>query len=107
MTFASAALFILAGIAEIGGGYLIWLWLREGRSVVMGVAGLLVLGIYGVLPTFQPASFGRTYAAYGGLFIVLSLAWGWLFQKQRPDVPDLVGACLCLAGASVIMYWRR
>ena len=74
----SVLLFALAGLCEIGGGYLVWLWLREGRAVWLGALGGLVLFLYGVLPTFQPpeAPFGRVYAAYGGIFVALSLAWG-------------------------------
>ncbi len=69
----SLFLFVLAGLAEIGGGYLIWLWLREGRVWLTGLAGAVILVLYGVIPTLQPTHFGRVYAAYGGVFIVLSL----------------------------------
>jgi small multidrug resistance family-3 protein len=103
----SVALFVLAGLCEIGGGYLVWLWLREGRGFVLGALGGLVLFLYGVVPTFQPAPFGRVYAAYGGIFVVLALAWGGLVDRQGPDRADLVGALLCLAGVGVIMYWPR
>ena len=74
----SILLFLLAGLCEIGGGYLVWLWLREGRSVWLGLIGGIVLVLYGIIPTLQPAAFnfGRVYAAYGGAFIVLSLLWG-------------------------------
>ncbi|WP_027461303.1 YnfA family protein [Deinococcus murrayi] len=91
MLAASVALFILAALAEIGGGYLVWLWLREGWPWWVGVLGGLVLVLYGVLPTLQPQSFdfARTYAAYGGLFIAFSLLWG-----RVPDVPSLWGASL-------------
>ncbi len=90
----SLTLFVLAGLCEIGGGYLIWLWLRDGRGVWIGVVGGLVLFLYGVLPTLQPqnVSFGRVYAAYGGVFVVLSLAWGWWIEGTRPDRYDLIGA---------------
>jgi small multidrug resistance family-3 protein len=72
----SVLLFMVAGLCEIGGGYLVWLWWREGRAVWLGALGGLILFVYGVLPTLQPpeASFGRVYAAYGGVFVVLSLA---------------------------------
>lgn len=103
----SAALFLLAGLCEIGGGYLVWLWLRDGRGVVLGALGGLILFLYGVIPTFQPAHFGRVYAAYGGVFVVLSLLWGWLIDGRGPDRLDLVGAALCVAGVAVIMYWPR
>lgn len=103
----SVGLFILAGICEIGGGYLVWLSLREGRHWGYGVAGAVVLILYGVIPTFQPAHFGRVYAAYGGMFILLSLLWGWGFDGTRPDRFDTIGAILCLIGMSVIMYAPR
>jgi small multidrug resistance family-3 protein len=103
----SVGLFVVAGLCEIGGGYLVWLWLRGGRGVVLGALGGLVLFLYGVVPTLQPAPFGRVYAAYGGVFVVLSLLWGWLVDRWAPDAFDLLGGLLCLAGVGVIMYWPR
>lgn len=103
----SIALFIVAGLCEIGGGYLVWLWLKEGRSVWLGVLGGLVLFLYGVIPTLQPASFGRVYAAYGGIFVVLSLIWGWGVDHTTPDLYDMAGGAICLCGVAVIMYWPR
>jgi small multidrug resistance family-3 protein len=100
-------LFILAGLFEIGGGYLVWLWLREGRSLWVAVAGAVVLILYGIVPTFQPQNFGRVYAAYGGVFVVLSILWGWKIDKIIPDRYDLVGGAICLLGVLVIMYWPR
>lgn len=77
-------LFLLAGIAEIGGGYLIWLWLREGKPLYWGFFGGLALTLYGIIATFQSfPSFGRVYAAYGGIFIVLSVLWGWALIKKH------------------------
>ncbi len=103
----SIALFVIAGLMEIGGGYLVWLWLRNGRGVVLGALGGLLLFLYGVIPTFQPAHFGRVYAAYGGVFVVLSLLWGWWLEGRRPDAPDIFGASLCVIGVALIMYWPR
>lgn len=103
----SVALFVLAGLLEIGGGYLVWLWLRQGRAVALGALGGLLLVLYGVVPTLQPAHFARVYAAYGGVFVVLSLLWGWRVDGHRPDGPEVVGSLLCLAGVAVIMYWPR
>lgn len=99
--------FVLAGLCEIGGGYLMWLWLREGRTAWLALCGALILVIYGVIPTLQPANFGRVYAAYGGVFIVLSLLWGWHIEKVRPDRFDLFGGAIALVGVCVIMYWPR
>jgi small multidrug resistance family-3 protein len=107
MLARSVALFIVAGLMEIGGGYLVWLWLREARGVLLGALGGLLLFLYGVVPTLQPGHFGRVYAAYGGVFVVLSMLWGWWVDGHRPDRPELVGAALCLIGVTVIMYWPR
>jgi small multidrug resistance family-3 protein len=101
-------LFLIAGIAEIGGGYLIWLWLREGKPVYWGLAGGIALALYGVIATFQSfPSFGRVYAAYGGVFIVLSVLWGWGIDKKTPDVYDWVGAGICLVGVGVMLLGPR
>jgi small multidrug resistance family-3 protein len=99
--------FVLAGLCEIGGGYLIWLWLREGKSAWLAVAGAVALAIYGIVPTLQPANFGRVYAAYGGVFIVLSLSWGYVVDRFSPDRFDLIGGGLALAGVFVMMFWPR
>ena len=100
----SVSLFLAAGVCEIGGGYLVWLWLREGRGIALGVLGGLVLFAYGVLPAFQPqAPFGRVYAAYGGVFVVLSLVWGWAVDGVRPDRYDVVGGMVCVVGAAIVM----
>jgi small multidrug resistance family-3 protein len=99
--------FVLAGLAVIGGGYLVWLWLGVGRGWLLGLAGAVVLCLYGVIPTLQPAHFGRVYAAYGGVFIVLSLLWGWRVDGVRPDRFDLIGGAVALVGVMIIMYWPR
>ena len=103
----SIILFVVAGLMEIGGGYLVWLWIREGRAVLLGALGGFLLFLYGVVPTLQPAHFGRVYAAYGGVFVVLSLLWGWWIDGHRPDVPEIVGSALCIVGVGFIMYWPR
>jgi small multidrug resistance family-3 protein len=103
----SLALFVIAGLCEIGGGYLVWLWLREGRSVWVAIAGAVVLILYGIVPTLQPANFGRVYAAYGGVFVVMSILWGWKVDNILPDRFDVLGGLLCLIGVGVIMYWPR
>ena len=101
--------FILAGIFEIGGGYLIWIWLRNGKSFWYGVIGAVVLILYGIIPTLQPSSanFGKVYAAYGGIFIVLSILWGWKVDNITPDRFDIIGGIIALIGVLVIMYAPR
>ena len=103
----SLLFFVLAGLCEIGGGYLVWLWLRENKTIAYGLAGAGVLVLYGIVPTFQPANFGRVYAAYGGIFIVLSILWGWQIDRFAPDKYDLIGAGIALFGVLIIMYWPR
>nr|WP_148346857.1 YnfA family protein [Robertmurraya massiliosenegalensis] len=101
-------IFLLAGVAEIGGGYLIWLWLREGKSFYLGIIGGLTLALYGVIATFQSfPTFGRVYAAYGGVFIVLSILWGWGIDRKTPDLYDWLGGVICLIGVSVMLFAPR
>jgi small multidrug resistance family-3 protein len=104
----AGGLFGLAGLAEIGGGWLVWQWLREGRPWPIGLLGALVLIAYGVIPTFQAEPhFGRVYAAYGGVFVVLSLLWGRIFDGFEADRWDLLGGVICLVGVLVIMFGPR
>ena len=109
MTVArSIGLFLAAGLAEIGGGYLIWRWLREGAPIILGVLGAMILVIYGVIPTLQRShDFGRIYAAYGGVFVVASLLWGWGVDGSKPDRFDVIGAATVLAGVAVIYFAPR
>ncbi len=109
MTVArSIALFVLAAVAEIGGAWLIWQGVREHRGLLWVGAGVIALGLYGFVATLQPdANFGRILAAYGGVFVAGSLAWGMVVDKFRPDRWDLIGAAVCLVGVAVIMYAPR
>ena len=103
----SLLLFLLAGLCEIGGGYLVWLWLREDKPPWLGLLGASILILYGVVATWQTANFGRVYAAYGGVFIIMALFWGWGVDGARPDRYDFLGAMLALFGVLVMMYWPR
>lgn len=107
MVIQSISLFILAGLCEIAGGYLIWLWLRVGRGIEFAVLGAILLILYGIIPTLQTANFGRVYAAYGGVFIMLALLWGWQIDKVVPDKFDILGAAVTMIGVFIIMYWPR
>ena len=108
MTGRSILLFIAAAVAEIGGAYLVWIGLKEDKGALLVVLGVMALGLYGIVAAFQPdANFGRVLAAYGGVFIVGSLAWGMVFDGFRPDRYDLIGAAVCLIGVAVIMYGPR
>jgi small multidrug resistance family-3 protein len=101
-------LFVLAGLAAIGGGYLVWRWLRESAALWVGLVGAVVLVLYGVIPTLQHEDrFGRVYAAYGGVFVVLSLLWGWWLDGQRPDRYDVLGAVVVSVGVGIIFFAPR
>ncbi len=104
----SVLLFAVAALFEIGGAWLVWQGVREQRGWVWIGAGVIALGLYGFVATLQPdADFGRILAAYGGVFVAGSLAWGMVVDGFRPDRFDLIGALVCLVGVGVIMYARR
>jgi small multidrug resistance family-3 protein len=104
----SIALFVAAAIAEIGGAWLVWHGVREHRGRVWIGAGVIALGIYGFVATLRPdAHFGRILAAYGGVFVAGSLAWGMALDGFEPDRYDVTGALICLVGAVVPMYSPR
>ena len=107
VVITSLALFVMAALAEIGGGYLIWQWLRESKGKLLGIVGGLMLFSYGIIPTLQPAGFGRVYAAYGGIFIAMSIVWGMIVDKKKPDRYEVVGGLIAIIGAAVIMYSPR
>jgi small multidrug resistance family-3 protein len=104
----SIVLFLAAAVCEIGGAWLIWQGIREHRGLLWIGGGVVALGVYGFVATLQPdAHFGRILAAYGGVFVAGSLAWGVVADGYRPDRYDVIGALLCLAGVAVIMYAPR
>ncbi|MGW6143366.1 YnfA family protein [Streptomyces sp. NPDC055144] len=104
----SALLFVLAALFEIGGAWLVWQGVREHKGWAWIGAGVIALGIYGFVATLQPdGEFGRVLAAYGGVFVAGSIAWGMVADGYRPDRWDVTGALICLAGMAVIMYVPR
>lgn len=107
-TRRSIALFIAAALAEIGGAWLVWQGVREHKGWAWIGAGVIALGVYGFIATLQPeANFARILAAYGGIFIIGSLAWGMALDSFKPDRYDVTGALICLLGVAVIMYSPR
>lgn len=101
-------LFLAAGIAEIGGGWLVWQSMREKKPYWWAILGSLILVLYGFIPTWQPTeSFGRIYAVYGGFYIVMSFLAGWWLDGDRPDNGDVVGGLVSLAGVCLVMFWPR
>ena len=108
MTGRSLALFLAAALAEIGGAYLVWVAIRQDKGLLVGLLGAAALVLYGVVAAQQSSNeFGRVLAAYGGVFVVGSLAWGVALDGFRPDRYDLAGAAICLVGVAVIMYAPR
>lgn len=109
------ALFLLAGLLEIGGGWFIWIYVRgrsgwpnNGHTWWVVMIGCIMLIAYGFAPTIQPLEdFGRIYAAYGGIFIALSFLWAYLLDGFVPDKGDIIGALIALIGVSVILFWPR
>lgn len=102
------AIYIGAALAEIAGCFAFWAWLRNGQAGWWIVPGLASLILFAWLLTLVPTSAaGRAFAAYGGVYIVASLAWMWTVEKTRPDNWDAVGAALSIAGAAVILFAPR
>lgn len=113
-TLLSLFLFVLAGLLEIGGGYLIWKGVKEdhlssSNRILLIVLGAVILVMYGFVPTLQPddSSFGRVYAVYGGFFIVLSYCWSMVVENFQPDIGDIIGGGIALLGVGVAWFWPR
>ncbi len=101
-------IYSVAALGEIGGCFAFWAWLRLDRSVWWLVPGMMSLAVFAYLLTLVPSDVaGRAYAAYGGIYIVASIAWLWLAEGQRPDRWDLVGMTVCLAGSAIILLPAR
>jgi small multidrug resistance family-3 protein len=97
-------LFVLAAIAEIGGAWLIWQAVKEDRGWLFAVLGVMALGAYGFIAALQPdVNFGRVLAAYGGIFIAGSLAWGIIVDGFAPTRWDWIGSAVALTGAAIII----
>lgn len=107
VVITTLGLFFFAALLEIGGGYLVWKWLRDHKGKVFGLIGGLILFSYGIIPTFQPANFGRVYAAYGGIFIISSILWGYWIDKKKPDKYEILGSIIVLIGVAVMFYFPR
>jgi small multidrug resistance family-3 protein len=100
-------LFILTAIAELVGCYLPFLWLRRGGSSLLLFPAGASLSLFAWLLTLHPTAAGRTYAAYGGVYVTLAIAWLWLIERQRPDRWDLIGAAVALLGMAIIAFVPR
>lgn len=101
-------IYCLAAIAEIAGCFSFWAWLKLHRSPLWTAPGILSLILFAYLLTLvDSAAAGRTYAAYGAIYIASSLMWLWLAERQRPDMWDVLGLIICLIGASIILLGAR
>ena len=108
MSFLSTVLlFVVTALAEIVGCYLPYIWLRHGRSPWLLIPAALSLAIFAWLLTLHPTASGRTYAAYGGIYVSVALVWLWLVDGVSPQRTDFIGVALCLAGMAVIMFAPR
>lgn len=104
----TALIYVAAALAEIGGCFAFWAWLRLGKSISWTVPGAVSLLVFAYLLTLVPSdAAGRAFAAYGGVYIVASLAWLWTVEGVKPDRWDIGGGALCLIGAAVILFGPR
>lgn len=102
-----ALVYVAAALAEIGGCFAFWAWLRMGRTKWVAIPGVLSLVVFAWLLTLVPSdTAGRAFAAYGGVYIAMSLLTLWAVEGVRPDRYDVAGATLCLVGAFVILFGR-
>ena len=101
-------LYLAAALAEIAGCFSVWAWWRLEKSPLWLVPGLVSLVLFAWLLSLVDTDYaGRAYAAYGGVYIVMSLLWLWLVEQRAPDRWDLLGAGICLVGAGVILFGPR
>lgn len=100
-------IFLCSALLEIGGGYLVWNWLRKHKGKIFGLVGGLILFSYGIVMTLQPAEFGKVYASYGGIFVISSIIWGYWIDKKKPDRFEIIGSIVVLIGVAVMFYVPR
>lgn len=100
--------FVGAATAEIAGCFAFWAWLRLGKSVLWVIPGMASLALFAYLLTLVDVKHaGRSYAAYGGVYIVAAILWLWLAEGVKPDRWDMAGAMICIIGAAVILFGPR
>jgi len=104
---ATFGLFVATALAEIIGCYLPYLWLRQSRSAWLLLPAAASLVVFSWLLNLHPSAAGRTYAAYGGVYVTVALAWLWVIDGVKPQKWDYLGVALCLAGMAAIMFAPR
>lgn len=107
VVLSTLGLFFFAALLEIGGGYLVWKWIRDHKGKILGLVGALILFSYGIIMTFQPENFGKVYASYGGIFVVSSILWGFWVEKKKPDRFEIIGSAIVMIGVAVMFYFPR
>ena len=107
VALSTLGLFFFAALLEIGGGYLVWKWIRDHKGKILGLVGALILFSYGIIMTFQPENFGKVYASYGGIFVVSSILWGLWVEKKKPDRFEIIGSAIVMIGVAVMFYFPR
>ena len=107
VALSTLGLFFFAALLEIGGGYLVWKWIRDHKGKILGLVGALILFSYGIIMTFQPENFGKVYASYGGIFVVSSILWGFWVEKKKPDRFEIIGSAIVMIGVAVMFYFPR
>ena len=101
------SLFVLTALAEIIGCYLPYLWLKQGKSILLLIPAALSLAVFAWLLTLHPQAAGRVYAAYGGVYISVALMWLWAVDSIKPTTTDFLGVGVCLIGMLIIMFGPR
>ncbi len=107
MIIKSLLIFLLTGLCKISGGYLVWLWLKEGKPYWYGLLGGVILVLYGVVATLHTSNVARVYATYGRVFVMMSLLSAYKFDNYQPDKYDIIGALVTLLVVSIIYYAKR
>jgi small multidrug resistance family-3 protein len=104
---STLGIFFFVALLEIGGGYLVWKWLKDHKTKNFGLVGALILFSHGIVMTLQPENFGKVYATYGGIFVVSSIIWGYWVDKKKPDRFEIIGSVVVLIGVAVMFYFPR
>lgn len=101
--FQSAFLFTWTAVFEILGCYLPYLCFRKGKSLLLLLPASLSLALFVWLLTLHPAAAGRTYAAYGGVYVTIAILWLWLVERVKPTSWDLIGSAITIVGMIIIV----
>lgn len=107
MVLKTIIFFLISGLLEIGGGYLVWKYFKNNAPLWVCIAGFAVMCAYAISPIFHTINFGRAFAAYSGFFVLMSVLWGHYIDKTPVDMWDIIGTVVCLVGACIIVFAPR